>query len=120
MTRKTATTPEELVSLFGEFANAGDVEGLVSLYEADAVVAIGDPVATGAAAIRDFYTGLLAKRSSFPLVEARPALVSGDVAMTITPLPNGRCSLEVAHRQADGSWRWMIDQLKVDLGAPKV
>jgi hypothetical protein len=117
--RKTAATPEDLVRLFGEFANAGDVEGLVSLYEAEAVVAIGDPVATGEEAIRSFYVNLLAKRSSFPPVEARPALMSGEIAMTITPLPNGRGSLEVARRQTDGSWRWMIDQLKADLGTAK-
>lgn len=107
--------PEDLVRLFGERANAGDLEGLVDLYEPEAVLAVGAPVATGHAEIRKFYADLLARKSSFPPVEPMPALYNGDLAMTVTPLPKGRCSVEVARRQADGGWRWVIDQLKVEL-----
>ncbi len=53
---RSAAEPEDLARFFVERANAGDVEGLVRLYEPEAMLAI-DPnrVAIGAAAIREFY-----------------------------------------------------------------
>lgn len=108
-----ARHPEDLARLFNAYANAGNVEGLVSLYEETAVVAIGEPVATGHAAIREFYAGLLAKKRDFPEVEQLPALINGDLAITTSRLPNGNISVEIARRQPDGSWRWTIDQLKI-------
>ncbi|POR40852.1 nuclear transport factor 2 family protein [Methylobacterium sp. V23] len=108
-----ALEPEDLARLFNERANAGDVEGLVALYERDAVLAAGKVVATGHAEIRQFYADLLARKSDFPAAETLPALRSGDLAMTFARLPNGTISAETARRQADGGWRWLIDQLKI-------
>lgn len=105
--------PQDLARLFVERANAGDVEGLTALYEADALLAAGDVVATGRAEIRAFYERLLARRSSFPPIERLPALRSGDIAMTFARTAKGDLSVEVARRQADGGWLWAIDQLKV-------
>jgi len=34
----------------------------------------------------------------------------GDLALTSTRLPGGGATVEVARRQPDGSWRWVIDQ----------
>lgn len=107
--------PENLVRLFSERANAGDLDGLVDLYEPGAVLAVGSPVANGHDEIRKFYADLLARKSNFPPAQPMPAVYNGDLAMTVTPLPKGRCSVEVARRQADGGWRWIIDQLKVEL-----
>ena len=108
-----ATEPEALARLFNERANAGDVEGLVALYEPDAVLAAGEIVARGHAEIRSFYTNLLARRSSFPPAEALPCLRSGSLAMTFARLPNGTISVETAREQPNGSWLWAIDQLKI-------
>lgn len=108
-----AREPEDLARLFNERANAGDVEGLVALYEPEAVLAAGKVVATGHAEIRAFYTDLLARRSEFPLPEALPAIRNGDIAMTFARLPNGTISVETARRQPEGGWRWLIDQLKI-------
>lgn len=33
--------------------------------------------------------------------------------MTFARLPNGTISAETAREQADGTWRWVIDQLKI-------
>ncbi|KQP30631.1 hypothetical protein ASF49_14115 [Methylobacterium sp. Leaf104] len=116
-----AHEPEDLARLFNERANAGDVEGLVALYERDAVLAAGKVVATGHAEIRQFYADLLARKSDFPAAETLPAIRSGDLAMTFARLPNGTISAETARRQADGGWRWLIDQLKIKpLQADKV
>lgn len=53
--------PEDLGRLFLERARAGDVEGVVALYEPGAVLATPTgEVVRGTAALRDFYTALLA------------------------------------------------------------
>jgi len=111
--RSPAAAPEDLARLFNARANAGDVEGLVALYEPDAVLAVGAVVATGQAEIRAFYTDLLARKSEFPAAETLPSLINGDLALTFARLPNGVVSVEAARRRPDGSWRWAIDQLKI-------
>ena len=113
-----ADAPEDLARLFNARANAGDVAGLVALYEPDAVLAAGAVVVTGRAEIREFYTDLLARKSDFPAVETLPALRNGDLAMTFARLPNGHVSVETARRQDDGGWLWVIDQLKIKPLAP--
>ncbi len=48
-----------------------------------------------------------------PVLTARrqhPALVSGDLALTISTLTTGELTVEVARRQPDGSWLWAVDQ----------
>jgi len=116
-TREPARAPETLAELFNQRANAGDVEGLVALYEPGAVLAAGRVVATGHAEIRSFYTDLLARKSDFPSPETLPPLRTGALAMTFARLPKGAFSVEVAREQPDGSWLWVIDQLK--LAPPK-
>jgi ketosteroid isomerase-like protein len=109
--RKLATDPQELARLLVARANAGDVDGMVELYEPDAVLAVGGgSIARGAAQIRAFYANFLATGVRFNLGEQRPAMPSGELALTSTRLPNGTITAEVARRQSDGSWRWVIDQ----------
>ncbi|WP_375456220.1 YybH family protein [uncultured Methylobacterium sp.] len=108
-----ARAPEALARLFNQRANAGDVEGLVALYEPGAVLAAGRIVATGHAEIRAFYADLLSRRSTFPPAEALPPLRNGPIAMTFARLPNGTVSVETAREQGDGTWLWVIDQLKI-------
>ena len=111
--RDGAREPGELADLFNSRANAGDVEGLVALYEPDAVLAAGEVVATGHGEIRRFYADLLARKSDFPQAEVLPALVRDGLALTFARLANGVLSVEAARRQGDGTWLWAIDQLKI-------
>jgi ketosteroid isomerase-like protein len=107
-----ALQPEELDRLFLERANTGDVDGVVDLYEPDAVLVVPPGrLAVGTQAIRDVYTGLLAGRPRFTGV-IRPAVRAGDLALTST-VRAGNATVEVARRQPDGSWRWLIDQPSV-------
>lgn len=106
-----ANEPEELAEFFVKRANAGDVEGLVALYEPNATLALdAGKVVVGAEAIRLFYTALLSARPQFtPGVQAS-ALRNGDIALTSTRLSNGSTTAEIARRQSDGHWLWAIDQ----------
>ncbi|MFC4128136.1 YybH family protein [Nocardia rhizosphaerae] len=113
--RERARCPEDLGRLVVERLNAGDVDGLVELYEAEAVLALPDGVvATGIEEIRAAYTRLVADRPVFQPGAQAPALRAGDLAMTSTRLPGGTAAtVEVARRQPDGSWRWILDQPNV-------
>ena len=106
-----AAQPEDLGRYFLERANAGDVEGLVALYELTAVLAFPPGrLATGHEEIRKVYTELLADRPSFSSAGQQPVIRNADLALTSTRLPGGGATVEVARRQPDGSWRWVIDQ----------
>ena len=109
-----AKKPNDLEKLFVERANAGDVEGLVALYEPDAIIADGDNViAVGPRQIRAFFTQFLANRPQLEPSNQAPALRSGDIALTSSRLTNGDITAEVARRQPDGRWLWVVDQFAV-------
>jgi len=106
-----ALNPNDLGRFFLLRANAGDVEGIVALYESDAILALMDEqVAIGTDAIRAFYARLLADRPTFEPGKQRPALRYGNMALTSTLLTNGTVTAEVARNQPDGTWLWAIDQ----------
>jgi hypothetical protein len=88
------------------------VDGVVDLYEPGAVLAFSPGrLAAGRSAIREVYADLLASR---PLLtgEKRPAIRNGDIAITST-VRGGNAMVEVACRQSNGTWLWLIDQPSV-------
>jgi ketosteroid isomerase-like protein len=112
--RVPAAEPEDLARLFVERANAGDVEGLVALYEPDAVVAFPPGnVATGRGAIRQVYSEFVGPGVKLTPGAPQPTLRVGDLALTSTRLDGGAVTAEIARRQPDGTWRWVIDQPNV-------
>ena len=114
---KAALGPEDLARFFVLRANAGDIEGLVALYEPDAALALPDgKVAKGAEAIRRFYAAMLSKQPKLVAGEQRPALLNSDLALTSSRLANGTVTAEIARRQPDGSWLWAVDQPVVSVG----
>lgn len=115
--KSAAREPEELPQLFLEFANAGDADGLASLYEENAVLAAGDVVATGRNAIREFYANLLQRRSQFPAPRLLAPLRAGELALTSAVSGESAVSAEIARQQPDGSWLWVVDQLKISVGS---
>jgi ketosteroid isomerase-like protein len=115
--RPGATEPDDLGRFFVERANAGDVEGLVALYEPDAVLAFPPGnVAVGSDAIRAVYRDFVAAGVQVTPGDPRPTLRVGDLALTSTRLDNGAVTAEIARRQPDGTWRWVIDQPNVLTG----
>ncbi|HEU5473385.1 MAG TPA: nuclear transport factor 2 family protein [Actinophytocola sp.] len=106
-----ATEPNELGRYFIERGTAGDVDGLVALYEPDAVLAFPPGnLATGHAEIRTVYQRFVAAAPVLSPGRQHPALVSGDLALTVTTLTTGELTVEIARRQSDGSWLWAVDQ----------
>jgi ketosteroid isomerase-like protein len=111
-TNERAMTPEDITRLFVERANAGDVDGLVALYEPDAMMAFPPGSTTvGHAAIRKLFGQMLASRPHFESETPLPTLISGDLALTSTPSKdNTGIRVQVVRRQPDGSWLRVIDR----------
>ena len=114
---RKAREPEELAQLFIEQANQGNVEGLVALYEPEAVLALPDGrLAVGSEEIRKFYSALLSARPHFEPGAQRTALRSGGLALTSSQLTTGAVTAEIARRQTDGTWLWVVDQPTIAMG----
>ncbi|MFW0782971.1 SgcJ/EcaC family oxidoreductase [Gordonia sp. CPCC 206044] len=111
--RPVATSPEDITRLFVEFSNAGDADGVASLYHPDAVMAYPPGrVTRGRDAIRDMWAGVLAHRPTFTPETPLPTICFGaDLALTSTPPGDGAgARAQVVQRQDDGSWVRIIDQ----------
>jgi uncharacterized protein (TIGR02246 family) len=120
--RSPAAEPQDLERLFAERLNAGDLDGLVALYEPDALLEFPPgTVAQGPEAIRELLGGLLAGRPTITLTPIG-VLRRGDLALTWAAwtlratAPDGRPftasgrSAEVVRRQPDGAWLVVLDE----------
>jgi ketosteroid isomerase-like protein len=118
--REPIHDPQELERQLVIRENAGDVEGMTALFEPDAVIELNDgQQLRGKKAIHEFFTrlqvtGLGPEGRRFRLGQQRPALLCGDLALTSTRSIDGDITSEVARRQADGTWLWVIDRWSVD------
>lgn len=113
---KPATTPEELAVLFVERANAGDAEGVAELYAPDAVLAFPPGSTTvGREAIQAVVERLLQMTTEdFKVEPALPTVRYGDLALTSTiPSDNTGGRVQIAQRQADGTWLRIMDRPEV-------
>ncbi len=113
--REPATDPNDLERMFIDRSNAADLDGLVALYEPDAVLMTFPErkVASGLTEIRAALERMLADQQEYVLGAQRPPLISGDLALTSTRLPDGAITTEVARRQPDGTWLWAIDRYNI-------
>src|SRR5690606_4947017 len=109
---KKACKPEDIADLFVEFINSGNINGLVSLYEDNAILVTDSEyaIAQGSDEIKNFYSKILAGNPKFEKGQRRKPVINGNIALTSTRLINGFITAEVARLQDDGSWRWIIDQ----------
>jgi ketosteroid isomerase-like protein len=109
-----ARDPQDLERFLVVRQQAGDIEGMVALFEPDAVIhAYDDRVLRGHDEMRAYYRELAAAGRVFVMGEQQPALVNGELALTSTRSRNGSVTAEVARRQPDGTWRWVIDQYEI-------
>lgn len=118
--REAAYDPQDLERLLVARENAGDVSGMTALFAQDAVVQLGDgQEVRGREAIHAFFTklqvtGFGPEKRKFQLGEQRPALICGDLALTSVRSRDGNVTSEVARRQHDGTWLWVIDRYSVN------
>lgn len=107
-----AKSPGDLSQLFAKHVGAGDIDAVVSLYEANAA----SPDEAG-----NVHSGLDAIRAAMkPFADMKPeikcdprkVIEAGDIAMIHNywsmPGATGH-AIEVARRQPDGSWLYVID-----------
>lgn len=115
-----ATEPAELHTLFAAAINEKDADALLALYEPDGVALHLDGTSrTGRSELRAMADDLLTTIEHIE-GETRKVLVAGDIALMSagwrarinTPDGEGEATgttAEVARRQPDGAWRWVID-----------
>lgn len=116
-----ALNPEDLSHLFAERASSGDLDQLLELYEPEATfIGPSGGGADGENAIRERLSALLAMEPRITSADVRVvnagdiALISNRWGMTFGQGGGERAgvegtSTEVARRQPDGSWRYVID-----------
>jgi uncharacterized protein (TIGR02246 family) len=116
-----ATTPEQMHRVFEDMFNAGDIDGLMELYESNAaLIAQPGSVAHGSEQIRAALQGFLALKGRITL-DTKLVCTVGDLAYLSNtwslsgtgpdgkPVALGATTAEVARRQPDGTWRYVID-----------
>ncbi len=110
--RPGAARPEDLTRLFVERANAGDIDGMLDLYEPDAVMAFPPGSQTaGRADLRALFEQMVAARPTFQPEAPLPTLIVADLALTATRARDeAGARAQVARRQPDGTWKRVLDR----------
>lgn len=102
--------PELLGRRFAELARERDLDGLVGLYAADAVVGLPDGrEAAGTEAIRAAFAAALRRGVDLRIESVGRPIVTESLACTYSTDAAGRVHTQVARREADGTWRWIRD-----------
>lgn len=112
--REPARDPQDLERLLISRQWEGDIYGMAALFEPNAVVDSGEGRLTlGREAIRALFADI----TDGPKICGRkisPRLLSAEIlALTSTRLSDGTVTAEVARRQGDGTWLWVIDRFAV-------
>lgn len=120
---------EQLHRKFEELFNEGDIDGLVGLYEADAALIVQPgSVVTGKEGIRPALQGFLDLGGKISL-DTKAVVEVGDLAYLTnrwslvgtapdgSDLEMGAVTAEVARRQDDGTWLYVIDNAIGDQAA---
>jgi len=112
--REPARDPQDLERLLVTRQRLGDLQGMAALYEQDAVLDSGyGQVIRGKKAIEAFFGILVSQGRKFEFGEQRTAIIAGDLALTSTRFPDGTVTAEIARRQSDGTWLWVVDQFSI-------
>lgn len=98
----SAASPEDLHKLFKQMLNSGDIDALVDLYAVDGFLMARGAPARGSSTIRQELAKYVAMKPTIQRATRR-VVQAGDTALT------SGTSIEVARRQPDGSWRYVID-----------
>jgi uncharacterized protein (TIGR02246 family) len=114
-------TPEQVLKSIGDGINTGNLDSLMLLYEPEAAFATQPGTLThGLAGVREALAGFIAMKGKLDLKVTR-VLEASDLALVNAvwsfagtgpdgePVKLAAKSADVLRRQADGSWRFLID-----------
>ena len=114
-------TPEQVLASIVDGINTGNLDALMPLYEAEAAFATQPgALSHGSPGVRQALAGFVAMKGNLDLHVTRVLEVS-DLALVTTawsflgtgpdgePVKLAAKSADVLRRQADGSWRFVID-----------
>jgi uncharacterized protein (TIGR02246 family) len=108
--------PGDIHRLVQDAFNSGDADALAGLYETDAIMATPDGTfVSGVDAIREQWAGFIALGGKITMVTRHAAevgdiaLLSNDWHFVADGLDFSSRTSEVARRQADGTWKYVID-----------
>jgi uncharacterized protein (TIGR02246 family) len=109
-----AKTPEEICRLFQQHMAEGDIDSVLSIYDPEAVfLNQSGEVKKSREALRQEFAPFAAMKVRFDF-DIRQVVQTGDIALMHTawkvssPQEMSVYAIEVARRQADGTWRWLI------------
>jgi len=118
----SARTPEDVDRIFAECLNAGDVEGVVALYEKNATLLMQDSApSTGTDAIRTAIGQFAAMKPNLRMSIRQVVHGGDDIAVIYNDWqltligPDGKAiedqgkACEIVRRQADGTWKFVVD-----------
>ncbi len=107
--------------------NNQDLDGLMALYAPDAsMVVLDGSTVTGLEAIREQWSGFLAMngrmtlRSRFVIEAGDLAILSNEWTLTVGDETMSAVTAEVAQRQPDGGWLYVIDHPFASLEAEEM
>lgn len=117
----STATPQQVLEAIVTGINSGDLDSLMALYESDAAFAT-EPgrLAPGATGIREALTGFISMNGTVDL-EVTRVLEVDDLALVVgvwsfdgtgpdgEPVHLEARNADVLRRQADGTWRFVID-----------
>jgi ketosteroid isomerase-like protein len=128
-TRRRPSTPHEMHAIFKDYLEAGDLEGIVSLYEDGAAMPNNEgQTVTGLAAIRENMSAFVAMQAKITF-EPATVLQAGDIALVHArwsakgsgpdgPIEFAGVTSEVVRRQSDGTWLYLVDDPGIGASAP--
>ena len=109
-----AESPSEICRLFQKYMAQGDIESVLGLYEPDVVfMNQAGEAKRGTEELREELAPLAAAKTTFEF-KIKQLIQAGDIALTHTewnlsmPKQLSLYAIEVARRQSDGTWRWLI------------
>jgi ketosteroid isomerase-like protein len=109
-----AKSPEEICRLFQQYMAEGDIDSVLNGYDPEAVfLNQSGEVKKGEEGLRQELPPFAAKKAMFDFT-IKQVIQSGDIALMHTewkvssPQQMSVYAIEVARRQPDGTWRWLI------------